>query len=323
MYRLNNYLPKTFVLVLLFGLGLSLCLSGCQGTGNSTQQEDLLSRLDGDVSVLLLGKSGCSGTEKATRFFTNYCKSKPENVKIVRVDVPPPGMPLKPVKGWNKGFQYEIDKDRRLAEKLDFFYYPTLYIMDKDQDVRYCGECDTKRIPGIINELLAEEPGAENKLYSIPVLAVGETAKEFSGTNLTKRKVNFRDFRGSKATLLVFSSTTCPFSANAITKMPDIVNEYKARGIKGLIVNVGESPKPLQMFYNEKAPNVPVINDPNNKVGKDMYGVMGVPFFFLFDEKGAVVDRMPFTAEAAKEAINAYLEGRMSSAKEKAASGAG
>ena len=89
--------------------------------------------------MLLLGMSGCPGTENATEVLTGYARTKPDGVGILRLDVPPPGEVLGCVEGWDAPFPRELDARRKTADRLDFFFYPTLYIFDGEGVERFQG----------------------------------------------------------------------------------------------------------------------------------------------------------------------------------------
>jgi len=171
-----------------------------------------------------------------------------------------------------------------------------------------------------VEKLVAEKPGDKKIPYSPIMLSKGDGARDFSGLSVDNKNLRFNNLQGKNGTLLVFSSTTCPFSTKALKGMKGICSEFKDKDVGFVIVNVGQ---PKKGFYGDAAPGVPVVNDPDSIISKETYGVMGVPFMFLFDGKAKLVEKSPFTPEAATEALNAFFLGRVSQAKVKARTGGG
>jgi hypothetical protein len=89
-----------------------------------------------------------------------------------------------------------LDKDRKLAEKLDFFYYPTLYVFDRDSELRFAGGCDAQRLPEMVAEIAGEKPGAPKKMYSLTQPAAGAAAPAFSARSLDGKDVALESLRG-------------------------------------------------------------------------------------------------------------------------------
>lgn len=280
-------------------------LAGCTAISSSDGSE-FLAPHKGEVLVALLGTQGCPGTEDGTKFLAEYNKTRPEGVSIMRVDVPAPGGKVKRVTTWTAGFEYAVDEDRDLAERLDFFYYPTLYILDRDGEMRYSGACDDG-VKDVVKALLAEKPGDPKPMFSPTMLEVGEKAESFSLKSLQGNTVSFDDIRGKEATLLIFNSTTCPFSKKAVISAPELASKFSPKGASIAVMDRGSPETDLKSFYMEKIPDIPVLLDPDCTVSQDTFGVTAVPFFYIFDKNGAVAYRMPFSEEAAEGAMKAAL----------------
>lgn len=297
--RMRNF-SLFFTLIILVAAGV-----GC-ATTSSGDGSDLLALHKGDVVVALLGTPGCPGTEEGTKFLTAYNNDRPEGVSIMRVDVPAPGGKVNKVANWSAGFGYAVDEKRVLAERLEFFYYPTLFIMDRDGEMRYSGECDDG-IKDVVTALLAEKPGDPKPMFSPAMLEVGQKAESFSLNSLNGSPTSFENIQGKEATLLIFNSTTCPFSKKAVICAPELVSKFSSKGASIAVMDRGSPDSDLRSFYKEKLPEVTVILDPDCAVSQENFGVTAVPFFYLFDKSGAVAYRMPFSQEAAEGAMNAAL----------------
>jgi len=286
-------------------LAFSIFLWGCASSTPKPSTVDLAS-YQGDVVVLLMGSPTCPGTRDITARLSEYNGNKPQGVELVRIDVPPPDGKIKKPAKWTEGFPYYIDDGRKIADDIGFFYYPTMYILDGDGEVRYTGGWE-EAVPEYVSEILAEKPGGKKRMFSPTMLDVGEKAAYFSGTTLDGKRVSTEEFPGRQATLLIFSSTTCPFSKKAVASAPKLLEEFKDRKAGVIIVDAGGDPAKIRSYYDEKTPGVPVLSDQSKAISKDKYGVQTYPFFYVMNSKGAVSYRMPFTEDAARTAMQSTL----------------
>lgn len=154
---MNNTVSILLAIILVCGMLISGCtrsaVSESISTNTSSDLESLLNEHQGRVLILLLGRDGCPGTEKATATLDDYIPVKPENVSVVRLDVPLPDEDLKPTSEWNHQYPRLVDTDRKIADKLDFFYYPTLYIFDGQGKNRYIGSLDIDKLKFMVQEI--------------------------------------------------------------------------------------------------------------------------------------------------------------------------
>ncbi len=298
--------------------GSLLVISACQsdaipaagaidgGTVN-LYSSPLLSDCQGDVTVLLMGSPRCPGSQEANRILKKYDESKPDGVSIVRVEVPPPGGVMTLPDGWNPGIRSLVDTDRQAAESLDFYYYPTLYIFDRDGEMRFKGDCEEDRVAEIVDALAAEKPGAKKTSFDKALPLAGTPAAAFSASTLEGKSVSLADLKGHKATLLVFGSTTCPYSKKAMVCVPRLKNDYASKGVSVAIVNAGGTATEIAPFYRATTPDVTVVVDSSSDISSRKYGVNTVPFFYVLDGNGKVAYRMAFNEVTAREAIEAVL----------------
>jgi peroxiredoxin len=275
----------------------------------------LISRYRGKILLLLLGMDGCPGTKKASDFLAKYSASRPKGVAILRVDVPTPGGKLKKVGKWNRPFLRKIDLDRNVAKQMDFFYYPTFYILDKDGDIRFFGKCDPKQVTTIVSELLSEKPGSPKRIYTPLLPEIGGIAEGFKGKLLDGNAVTLKELRGKVATLLFFGSISCPFSAKSEVFLPALAKEFKKYDIKFVIISMDQSKNSIKSFYSKGKPEIPIVIDTNRKIGKEKYMVPAVPFFYIIDKQGKIVSRKPYTADAARKEIKLLLGLKIDSGK--------
>ena len=268
---------------------------------------EVVSRHRGQVLVLLLGMPGCPGTEKATPYLAEYARAMPDGVAVVRLDVPPPGEKLEGLEGGDQGFPREIDAERRVADRLEFFYYPTLYIFDAEGEERFQGGCEPGRLEEMVAAILAEKPGDEKRVFTPPLPEVGSAAPDFSGVDLGGNAVTLAGLRGKKATLLFFGSPDCPYSARATSDLPALAEMFGPMGVALAVVNVGDATDRARALYSKSAAGIAVVSDPKREISEGGYGVRTAPFLYVLDATGKIAARRPFTLAAAMAELSGVL----------------
>lgn len=307
-------------------LAAGLLVAGCSGSsspGSGRAPGDLKTLLNdnrGRVLIVLLGREGCPGTARATEALDGYVAEKPEQVSIVRLDVPLPREKLEPTKEWKHPFPCFVDDGRKIADKLEFFYYPTLYVFDAQGEKRYVGACDKDKVADMVREILAEKPDAKKKIYTLPMPDVGERAPAFSGTTLAGKTDDRVSLTGKRGLMMIFARTSCRFSAADIPQFKDIADRYRDKGVGVVIVNQGQELDTIKPVYDKQCAGVPVIWDRNGDICK-AFGVDAVPFFFVVDDSGKIVARRSFTHSAATNSVNAMLGLRVAKPRFKATEG--
>ncbi len=237
-------------------------------------------------------------------FLTEYAKEKHEGLAVVRVDVPmQAGGSVREPASLDSELNYVVDSNRVVADKMEFFFYPTLYIVDKDGVVRYRGECEEEKIRKIVSEILTENPSSPKKMYTPPLLEIGSRVADFTGTTIGRKKTSLNKLKGKTATFLFFGATTCPFSVKAAGNLPALSSEFKTKGVGFVIVNFGQSANEIRSVYSEKAAGLTVIVDADSTISEKTFKVPAVPFFYVLDKDLKVLERKPFTVAAAKTAI--------------------
>lgn len=295
-------------LVAVAGVVAGLFLRG----GHSDLRKDRRDATDivrshrGKVLLLLLGREDCPGTKRATAVLDGYAAAKPAGAAIVRLEVPLPGERAKPIRSWDHPFPYAVDENRATAGELGFFYYPTLYVFDRDGVLRFVGGCDPDRIDSMVAEILSERPGAEKKTYTLPMPAPGDVAPGFSGRTASGEAVTLAELRGRRATLVFFARTSCPFVVQELPNLKRIAGAFRERGVATVIVDVGEEAEAVRAVFEKHAPGLPVIYDEEGEIS-EAYGVDATPFYFLLDGDGRIARRRSFTAGAATGSVNALL----------------
>ena len=292
-------------------------ISGCGGaarpeyTSLSAQGSpaQFLVRQQGKLVVALMGMEGCPGTAEATKVLADISREYPEDVVCARIDVPPPGESLEPVKEWSYSYYYALDADRRAARQMEFFYYPTLYLIDGDGDMRFAGGYDQDKLSKMISEILVEKPGAKKKIYTTAALAVGAPGITIVGKDPNGKDVQVPTISTAskkKAMLLCFTAIECPFSARAMQELPRLAGEFAPKGVSFVVVEKGTDAAAIKSFYDQVAFKGPVIVDTDGSISRD-YGVEPIPFYFVVSADGKIAKREPYTPAGARLALEIAL----------------
>ena len=136
--------------------------------------------------------------------------------------------------------------------------------------------------------------------------AIGEQAPAFSGNTLSGKAVSQDSLMGKRGLMIIFARTSCRFSAEDMPQFKDIADSFLAKGVGVVIVNQQEELDAIKPMYEKKCAGTQVIWDRNGDICKS-FGVDAVPFFFLLNEDGKIVNRRSFTHTAAVNSINAML----------------
>lgn len=299
-------LPVIFAICLVW---LSLptdALAAGSSNGTPDPLGSLLKAHHGRVLVLLMGRDGCSGTAKATTLLHEYASTKPQGVSIVRLDVPLLNETLKLSSEWKHPFPRSVDTGRRIADRLDFFYYPTLYVFDRQGEERYVGGCDMNKLPTMVREILAEKPGSKKKIYTQPMPAVGESAPSFTAKTLAGNSADLKSLLGKQGLLILFARTSCGFCRRELANFNNLAERFRGEGVNVVIINQGEDLDAIRPVYEKDCASMQVLWDQDGAIFKS-FGVDAVPFYFLLDADGKVIGRRSFTHPAAANAINALL----------------
>mgnify|MGYP001608205999 CR=1 FL=1 len=292
-------------------LAVSLCamalmMASCAMTGGKAAVRplpDLIGQNKGNVVVALLGMKGCQGTEKATAFLSEFSATKPAGVKVCRVDVPLQGRSLKRADNVGSGIDYRVDDRRTAAEWFEFFFYPTLYIVDREGVVRFAGDCEPEKVKDMVAGILSETSGAPKKMYTQPLVAVNETIPDFRIPDIDNKETSLSSLCKSNGVILLFSATTCGFSVDALSDLETLEKDFKCDKLGYVIVGFGQDANAVRDVYSKKSPGATVVIDADKSISAKHFGVSAVPFFYLLDQNRVVKDRRPFVYGTAKAAV--------------------
>jgi peroxiredoxin len=302
--RVSGQRPATLAARCLI-LGLALAAASC---GQRQPPAEIIGQNQGKIMVLLLGMEGCPATAAATAFLAEYAASKAPDVVVYRVDVPPPGQaPAAPAGNVGSNLNYLVDHNRRLAARLDFFFYPTLYILDRAGTVRFNGACHPGEVPAMVAEIRSEAPGAAKKIFTPPLAEVGRVIPDFSIPDADNTPRSLGELCGANGALLFFSSTACPFSLEALADLERIKEDVQGKQFNFVIVSLEPNSQAVREAYAQKSPGTLVVFDADKAISLKHFGVAAVPFMYVLDRNRQVVARRPFVYATARAAVRQTL----------------
>lgn len=116
---------------------------------------------------------------------------------------------------------------------------------------------------------------------------VGKEAPSFTLKTLSGEAVSLSKTRAGKKTILFFWATWCPHCRAALNAISQDPEQFERKGIKFILVNLGETREIVQRYAEKNNVKFPVFLDESSAL-VDSYGLGGVPTFFFIDEKGIV-----------------------------------
>ena len=268
--------------------------------------EPIRKKYPGQVLVLLFGREKCPGTKKATAVLDEYMKRKPEGVTVLRVDVPLPGQAFAPEGEWTHSFERTADPRRVIADQLSFFYYPTLYIFDKDAVLRFSGGCDLHEFPAVVKKIIAEKKGEKKRLFSKAMPAAGSSAPDFSAKTTDGLSVTLRSLSAEKGLCLFFTRASCSFSLKELDNMHSLIKPLESEGIATALIVQDEGKDALDPFLKYKESMI-IIPDTGNTIF-NKYDVSVTPYFYFIDGCGKIFSHRSFTKGAVLNTMTGYLQ---------------
>ena len=128
-------------------------------------------------------------------------------------------------------------------------------------------------------------------------LAIGAAAPmtDAKMKNVDGKDVSIADVRGTSGTLVVFTCNHCPFAKAWESRIVDLGNTYRAKGVGVIAVNANDpSVAPEDAFdvmkqrAKDKGMQFPYVVDATSNVAR-AFGASRTPEAFLFDKDGKLV----------------------------------
>jgi len=130
-------------------------------------------------------------------------------------------------------------------------------------------------------------PSARAQSFFIENPLVGQMAPDFTLKTFNGEKVNMTKFRDNKSAILFFWATWCPHCREALKDLNKNRAQIEGKGIKVILVDVGEGEKEVRRYMERNKIGVTVFLDQESSLA-DPYGIIGVPTFVFVDPKGIV-----------------------------------
>jgi len=117
-------------------------------------------------------------------------------------------------------------------------------------------------------------------------IEVGNLAPDFQLLNLKEEPVSLSDFQ-NKPIILNFWKTSCPPCISEAPYVQQVYEEWSARGLVLLTINVGGISSQVREFLQSHNLSFPVLLDTDRTVYQE-YDVAGTPTTFFIDRDGAI-----------------------------------
>lgn len=148
-------------------------------------------------------------------------------------------------------------------------------------------------------------------------LTVGEEIPDFAASELGGAGVTLSDFRGREVVVLDFWATWCQPCVLGMPSLQAMHEEFDARNVEILAVNLGEDPETVRQFMEDWAYTFRVVLDPEESVSAS-YGVGGIPQLVVVGLDGRVahieLGYAPDLAEERETRLRELLERLMQAA---------
>jgi peroxiredoxin len=166
----------------------------------------------------------------------------------------------------------------------------------------------------------------QNVAKSVAVLAaltIGAAAPDFRNIiGIDDQKHSLADYKDAKLLVLVFTCNHCPVAQAYEGRLVALQEEYQAKGVQFVAVNVNNIPADrlpeMKQRAKQKGFNFPYLYDPTQKIGRD-YGATVTPHVFVLDSArkiaymGAVDDNMAadkVKTHHLRDALDSLLQGQ-------------
>ncbi|MCA9399241.1 MAG: TlpA family protein disulfide reductase [Candidatus Omnitrophica bacterium] len=118
---------------------------------------------------------------------------------------------------------------------------------------------------------------------------IGEVAPDFTRTTTSGAQKNMTDFRDGQNAIIFYWATWCPHCREQLKELNKQKADLEARGIKLILVDVGENAAQVQSYLKKNKIDMEVFLDTDSALS-DEYALIGVPSFFFVNKEGIVLD---------------------------------
>jgi peroxiredoxin len=148
----------------------------------------------------------------------------------------------------------------------------------------------------------------------------GDKIEDFSLKSTDGKTYSFNDVKDSKALVIMFWSTECPFVQPYTERINEIANEYSKQGITFWAVNANstESFADVEAHMKARGYVFPELKDENNVLA-DQLGATRTPEVFLISNDKTILyhgridddrDKEKVTSNDLKNALDEYIAGK-------------
>jgi peroxiredoxin len=115
---------------------------------------------------------------------------------------------------------------------------------------------------------------------------LGKPAPDFQFGGPDEQPVSLSDFQG-RPVLLNFWTTQCYYCVKEMPYLQQIWDEWQAKGLVLLAINIMESSSEVQSFMQSQGLSLPVLLDSDGAIAAN-YGIQAIPTTFFIDSSGVV-----------------------------------
>lgn len=180
-----------------------------------------------------------------------------------------------------------------------------------------------------------------NAAKPAPGYGVGDYAIDFELPNIDGKKVSMSDYADAKGFVVIFTCNTCPYAKAYESRIIALDKKYANKGFPVIAINPndvsqqpGDSMDEMQKRAKSKGYSFPYLRDDSQETTK-AYGATKTPHVYVLNKEAAdqykvefigAIDDSPNDASDVSEtyvedAINALLDGKKPTIKEKRAIG--
>ena len=108
--------------------------------------------------------------------------------------------------------------------------------------------------------------------------------ENFSLKDYNGKEFSLKDFKDSKAIVIMFISTQCPVSNGYNSRMEQLYNDYKKKGVSfvGINSNKQETPEDIKNHAKKHDLDFTILKDPENKIA-DKFGASVTPEIYVLN----------------------------------------